>query len=307
MPSLGAYDNGKAQSLVFVFSDHLPTDGEYQAPEDDFAKWVESALFVDVAIAGDEAAYDKHSAEEREAWRLFCNALEATGNLFELYKTNLKLFQKMAGQMMFLPCFISWHPHNQRFNQDLRRTSQLGRQQMESGVQPIAKHLAEQSWPVRYAYAIISTIDLTLDTYEERLPHWAEIYGYGVKHPISMKRYEAAAIKMGWDEEKRRRELPKYEGSYDILPAWTESLPRLRRPFNQDHAVDYWRTGKEMILEEVPNFHLRREWQSYHKRRYKGGAKAGVIQHAIFKDILAALKTIAGANRTKRKTASKSS
>src|ERR1051326_5525122 len=101
MPSLGAYDGGKAQSLVFVFSDQLSADGEYQAPEEDFVNWVESTLFVDVAVAGDEAAWDKNSAEEREAWRLFCNALEATGRLFELYKTNLKLFQRVAEQMMF--------------------------------------------------------------------------------------------------------------------------------------------------------------------------------------------------------------
>jgi hypothetical protein len=138
------------------------------------------------------------------------------------------------------------------------------------------------------------------------LPVWEELYGYGVKHPIAMSRYEAAAIKMGWDEEKRRRELPKYQDCYDILPAWTETLKRLRRPFERNHVLDYWRTGKEMILEELPDFHLRPEWQNYHKRRYKGGAKAGAVQHAIFKDILAALKTIAGANRTKQASASKS-
>jgi len=47
----------------------------------------------------------------------------------------------------------------------------------------------------------------------------------------------------------------------------------------------------------MPDFYLRPEWNSYHeKRNYKDGGKKGAIQHAIFKDILAALKTIAGAN-----------
>ena len=78
--------------------------------------------------------------------------------------------------------------------------------------------MARQSWPVRYAYAIIFTIDLTLDTYETRLPESAEIYGYGIKHPIPMSRYEEAARKLGWDDEKKRLELPSYVGSYKFFP-----------------------------------------------------------------------------------------
>ena len=36
-----------------------------------------------------------------------------------------------------------------------------------------------------YTYAIITTIDLTLDTYEDKLSPWAQIYGHGIKnsHP----------------------------------------------------------------------------------------------------------------------------
>ena len=116
-------------------------------------------------------------------------------------------------------------------------------------------------------------------------------------YPIPMSRYEEAARKLGWDEEKKRLELPSYVGSYEILPAWTRSLAGLRRPFNQRHVLDYWRTGKEMILEEMPDFHLRPEWQKYlDDRNYQHGAKAGAVQHAIFKDILSALKTIAGSH-----------
>lgn len=65
-----------------------------------------------------------------------------------------------------------------------------------------------------------------------------------------------------------------------------------------DNVLQYWRKGKEIILEDMPDFHLRPEWQKYQKgRNYREGAKKGAIQHAIFKDILIALKTIAGANK----------
>jgi hypothetical protein len=47
----------------------------------------------------------------------------------------------------------------------------------------------------------------------------------------------------------------------------------------------------------MPNFHLRPEWKKYRERNYREGAKKGAMQHAIFKDILTALKTIAGANK----------
>jgi hypothetical protein len=167
---------------------------------------------------------------------------------------------------------------------------------MENACQPKPQHLARQSWPTRYAYAIRETIDLTLDTYEDRLPIWAEIYGYGIKHPIPMSLYEETANKMGMDEETKRLELPRLVGSYKILPEWTKTLENFRRPFNPGNVLNYWRTGKAMILEELPDFHLRPEWENYRRRHYKTGSKPGAVQHAIFKDILAALRTIAGSN-----------
>ena len=42
-----------------------------------------------------------------------------------------------------------------------------------------------------------------------------------------------------------------------FFPFGQKSLEKLRRPFNPDHVLDYWRTGKEMIREEMPKFHLR--------------------------------------------------
>jgi len=291
------FDDGRANSLVFTFSGQLLKDGEYCAPEPDFLKWVDNSLFADVGTTVDEAADGKLPEEERAAWKLFHDAIQATGNLLDLYKGNLQLFRKVAGDLMLLPCFRSRHPDNVRFNRAYLENSRLSLHSMASACQPKGPHLARQSWPVRYAYAIIFTLDLTLDTYETRLPEWADIYGYGVRHPIPMSRYEEAARKLGWDEEKKRLELPSYVGNYEILPVWTRSLKKLHRPFNKKHVLDYWHAGKEMILEEMPDFHVRPEWDDYRNRRaYQTGRKKGAIQHAIFKDILTALKTIAGSN-----------
>lgn len=301
------FAGGKANSLVFSFTAELCPEHALDGPEADYLKWIGKALFADVGTAADEAEWDKSTPEEREAWRLFHTAIEATSNLLELYQNKPRLFRKMGRQLSFLPCLMSWHPDAERFNRQYLESSQLGRQSMYGELRNNPRHLAQQSWPVRYAYSIIATIDLTLDTYEARLPRWADIYGYGVRHPIPLSDYEAVADKMGWDEEKKRRELMKYHGAYRILPAWTKELGQLRRPFNKDQVLDYWRAGKGIILEEMPDFHLRPEWKTYHGRNYKTGAKSGAIQHAIFKDILAALKTIAGANKTRTTSARKSS
>lgn len=303
MTGKSSFDDGKAQSLVFQFAESLSKDGDFTAPEPNFLKWMENALFMHIGTSSDEAEDSRQSEKKRKAWRAYHAAIEATAELLELYKTDLPMLREIAGHMMFLPTLISLHPDNDRFNRDLLRTSRLGSANMGSGCVPKPQHLAAQSWATRYAYAIITTIDLTLDTYEDKLSPWAQIYGHGVKHPIPMATYVETAKRMGWDEEKRQRELPKYEGHYHILPFWTKSLEKLRRPFNPDHVLDYWRTGKEMIREEMPKFHLRPEWESYRRRHYKTGSKTGAVQNAIFKDILAAMRTIAGTYH--RRSASK--
>ncbi len=151
---------------------------------------------------------------------------------------------------------------------------------------------------MRYAYGITMTIDLTLDTYEHRLEEWSWDYGYGVRHPLTPAELDAAIDRLQCDEAKKQRLRQEHAGAYRILPAWTDGLRKLRRPFNREHVLDYWRVGKAMILEELPDFHERPEWAEYRTgRKYAGGAKPGVIQHAIFKDILTALRTIAGAGR----------
>lgn len=298
------YDNGKAVCLVFTFTEQLLKDDDLFAPQPDFLKWLDKTLFVDLGTAGDEIYLEKTPAKEREAWKLFHDAIQSTGDLMRLYDEDLRLFQKIARKLMFLPCFLSLHPDNPRFNRVLLKNSGLSQDNMEGAGQPKGMHLSRQSWPVRYAYAIVMAIGLTLDTYETRLPEWAKIYGYGIKYPISLSEIEAAADRIGLSEMGRRKYLLTYQDSYRILPVWTKGIEKLRRPFNVKHVQDYWKKGKEIILEEMPEFHLRPEWKKYRENRnYKDGAKKGAVQHAIFRDILTALKTIAAVNN--RRTASK--
>ena len=301
MRLISPLEDNKTDSLVFSFSGLLHQEYNLDGPEPDFLTWANKVLFADLGTAYDWYALDGLNQEEREAWRLYHDAVEATKNLLELYTDNPRLFQKIARQLSFLPCLMSWHPGAERFNRQLLEFAQVGQQSMYGELRRNARHIVRQSWPVRYAYAIMATIELTLDTHAEDLPVWAEIYGYGVKHPVSLDPYLATMERLGWDEAKKRRELPKYQGLYQILPMWTKGLGKLRRPFNAAHVIDYWRTGKKMVLEEMPDFHLRPEWKQYRdERAYSSGAKKGAIQHAIFKDILAALKTIAGANKRRK-------
>jgi hypothetical protein len=84
--------------------------------------------------------------------------------------------------------------------------------------------------------------------------------------------------------------FPKFITGIELIPV----------PITSVAVLDYWRKGKEMILEEMPEFHLRPEWKDYHNRNYKNGPKKGAVQHAIFKDILVSLRTIAGSSKPKQ-------
>lgn len=290
----------RVRSYVYTFSGNLGMDSNFGGPEPDFLRWVEGAIIAELALSSDEAEDLQLPEEEREAWALFYKSIKATGNLIELYQCNPKLFGKISSRLSLLPCFMSWHPDSERTNRQLLKDSRLGQRSMYGELQRNPRHVMSQTWPVRYAYAVIATIELTLDSYKDRLPGWGRQFGYGVRHPVPLSSYEASMVKAGWEAEKIARELPKYADRYCILPSWTKLLSRVRRPFNQAHVLDYWRVGKELILEEMPAFQDRPEWKTYHQRHFASGSKGGAIQHAIFKDILAALKTIAGTGKKKK-------
>ena len=288
----------KRFSLVYSLEEALSVNTTPGGPEPDYLKWLNGLLFAEIGVASDEAAGKGNSPEDRAAWKVYIAAVSATQELMELQQRNSNVFQKVASHFSVLPCLMSRHPDTERFNRQLFEKTPLGKASLLCEQAPHGRHHAHQSWPVRYAYALIRTIHLTLDTWEDRIEEYAEIYGYGIKHPISAGEAEALLAQVRQNKEKieLRRTLKE---AYRVLPKWTKHLDKLRRPLNQDSVLGYWRKGKEIMLEEMPDFHLRPEWKSYLTRTYRDGAKDGIIQHAIFKDILAALKAIAGQGEAK--------
>ena len=277
-----------AESLVFSFYELLHQEGNLNDPEADFLEWVGKVVFADLAICSDNADDKGIGPKEREAWRLYGNAIQATCNLLDVYKNDSQTFQKVARQLSFLPVLMSWHPHAAKFNQHLYKSSGLGVESMYGELRLNPKHLVQQRWPVRYAYAIIATIELTLDTCGAELPDWSRIYGHGVRHYDDPKDTERTLKKLNVSEERKQQWRAERKGAYRILPEWTKGLIGIRRPFSKQSVPDYWQKGKEILLEEMPEFHLRPEWEEYReKRNYKDGRKAGSIRSAIFKDISA--------------------
>lgn len=295
-------DSPKRCSLVYGFGEALKDEYGLGGPEPSYLKWLDGLLFAETGNAADEACYDGNEKEIREAWKIYGDAVSATQDLLELYRKDAPLFRKVARHFSVLPCLMSWHPASEKFNRSLYEDSQLGEESLLCEQAPHGRHYAYQSWPVRYAYALLTTIHLTLDSYDDRLPLFAEIYGYGIKHPVDPEEIEEILARGKMSEQQKEKIRRNYKGAYRVLPKWTKGLKRLQRIFSRDSVLCYWRKGKEIILEEVPDFHLRPEWKSYRERRYAHGAKRSAVQHAIFKDILIALRTIAGANKggTKR-------
>jgi hypothetical protein len=288
------FKHPKIASLVYEFEEELASGGCLCGPVPDYLAWMDKVLFVDLCTCSDNYNDSGLSEEERTAWRIFHYSIEATSRLIELYKQDKAVFRKVARGLSFLPCLMSWHPDAAGFNRRFLKLSDSGEESLCGDLRHNATHLARQSWPVRYAYAIVFTINLTIDCHRDKLPLWAEIYGYGVRHEIDPAEIEESLAKMNCSEEKKNELRYEWKGACRMLPKWTKELTKIQQPITPRNVLSYWRIGKEMILEEMPDFHLRPEWKKYRDgRKYANGAKKGAVQHAIFKDILVALKTMA--------------
>lgn len=282
---------------MYRFEDAINSGCFLCGPIPDYLAWVNEILCAEICNCSEERDNSALSDSERAAWRVFHDAIEATSRLMELYKEDGALFRQIASTLSVLPCLMSWHPNAAAFNRQLLKLSGSGENSLCGNLAHKAAHLARQSWPVRYAYAIISTIELTLDTDSENLAGWAEVYSYGVKYEVDPAEIEATLARMNCSEEKKQELREEHKGAYRILPKWTKGLTDISQPMTSSNVLSYWRKGKEMILEEMPDFHLRPEWKKHRDgRKYANGAKKGAIQHAIFKDILVAMKTIAKTN-----------
>jgi hypothetical protein len=201
---------------------------------------------------------------------LWSIATYAAFEVLALYLRSRQLFDKLSSRRALLPSLMSIHPNTAKVMARMLKDARLGRLTFES------RQIGSKAWftsnaPANvYARAIITSVELNQDL-----------------EPLETQQ-------KGWKSFDRQhrvttRVLP--------FPKYIEGIGEIPVPISPECVPDYWRKGKEIMLEEMPDFHKRPEWKNYHERRYAHGAKKGSIQHAIFKDILIALRTIAGANK----------
>ena len=208
----------------------------------------------------------------RAAETLYAIATEAARAVVTLYLRHRDLFDQIAPRRKFLPSLFSIHPSTAEVMAQMFADSRLGTQ-TDHGLQAGSRAYFVSDSPANvYARAIIICVSFNRELF-----------------PVSCQQY-------GWKAFDRKHGVRTVVLPF---PKYVERLDELPIPITPESAIDYWRKGKEMILEEMPDFHLRREWEAFHHRKYKTGAKTGAIQHAIFKDILTALKTIAGVGKKK--------
>jgi hypothetical protein len=209
----------------------------------------------------------------RAAEILYAIATEASLGVLRLYLRKRELFDQVAPRRKFLPSLFSIHPNTADITKQMLADSKLGTQTDHRRQVGSRAYFTSDSPPNVYARAILTCIQLN-----QR------------REPVS-------------EQQKAWKKFDKKEGVRTIVrpfPKYFKGLERIPTSITPKCVLDYWRKGKQILLEEVPDFHSRPEWREYHNRRYKGGAKAGTVQHAIFKDILVALKTLAGANKRQR-------
>jgi hypothetical protein len=213
----------------------------------------------------------------RAAEIIYAIATEAAFEVVNLYLRRRDLFDRIAPRRNMLPSLFSIHPETAKVVEQMRADSQLGTLTYHARQVGSKAYFVSDTPANIYARAIITSVEINsnLESIECQQAGWAE---FDLKEGV------------------RTRVLP--------FPRYVEGLDRLPIPITPESVGQYWRKGKAMILEEMPDFHLEPEWKDYHRRHYKDGAKPGAVQHAIFKDILGALKTIAGANRAGSKKAS---
>lgn len=239
---------------------------------DDFL-WLKSSPRNGLAMRSLLDNLAKRVRDDRDiasAQMLYAIATVATFEVLNIYLRNREVFEQITPTRNILPCLHSIHPNTAKVTATMKKDARLGTRTWDSGVIGSKPWFTSDAPPNIYARAIITSIELNRDL-----------------EPVEgqQKAWES------FDRKNRCKTqvlpFPRYIGGIDEIPF----------PISPESVPQYWCKGKEIMREEMPNFHLRPEWESYRKRNYQHGAKKGAIQHAIFKDILAALRTIAGSNK----------
>jgi hypothetical protein len=204
----------------------------------------------------------------RAAETLYAIATQAAYEVLRLYLRHRDVFDRITPRRKLLPTLYSIHPGTAKVVERMKSDSRLGTQTDHARQVGSKAYFVSDNPANIYARAIVECVDSNLEL--EPLPC----------------------------QQWRWKKFDKKERLRTVLlpfPKYLEGLERLPS-FSSASVMAYWRKGKEIIREEMPEFHLRPEWANYHRRYYQTGSKTGAVQNAIFKDILAALRTIAGSN-----------
>ena len=217
----------------------------------------------------DNRIYKENDLKAAET--LYAIATSAARDVLSLYLRHRELFDQIAPRRRILPAFFSIHPETATVVRQMKADSHLGSRTSDAPLVDSKAYFLSDTAANIYARAIIHSIEINrnLESVEVQQKGWRE-----------------------FDRKERLRTVvlpfPKFINGIEAIPV----------PIRPDTVLQFWRKGKEMILEEMPDFHLRPEWKKYRDgRRYANGAKKGAVRHAIFKDILAALKTMAATNK----------
>jgi len=202
---------------------------------------------------------------------LYTIATHAAFQVMGLYLRHRDLFDQITPRRKLLPSLISIHPKTAKVMAAMEKYSRLGEHTEDAPLIRSKPWFTNDAPANVYARAIINSVGLN-------------------KHlkPVQVQQAEWVSYTERYGDLIEVLPFPKYIDGIDLLPT----------PITPASVLAYWRKGKEMILEEMPDFQTQPEWESYHHRTYQHGAKAGAIQHAIFKDILTALRTIAGCGKS---------
>lgn len=198
---------------------------------------------------------------------LFSVATQAAFEVMSLYLRHRDLFDQIASGRKLLPQLTSIHPGTAPVMRKMIEDARLGTQ-TDDGARILSKPWFTSDKPANvYARAIIASVQMNwnLKPVEQQQTSWA---------PFDEKHGCKTCV------------LP--------FPSYLADIAELPVPFGPDVVKEYWEVGKKIILEDIPEFIEFPEWESYHERHYKGGAKPGVIRSAIFRDILESLRQIAG-------------
>lgn len=239
----------------------------------------ESRNAHEILLKLEHRVFRRHDLQAAET--IYAIASRAAFHVLALYVRERELFDQIARRRRTLPCLFSIHPCTAGVVRQMISDSRLGTETDAAGLIGSKAHFVSDNAPNIYARTIIESVKMN-----------RKLASLGC-HQTGVREFDRkGAEELGL----RILVLP--------FPKCMKGIEEIPVPITPENVVEYWRKGKEIILEEMPDFHERPEWKNYReKRHYDTGAKKGAIQHAIFKDILASLKTIAGAN--KRKTSRK--